>query len=105
MVTPRFRTLSVRTVIESAPSITALTTPSVFCRALVHMTIASDLSGFSDKPFNANQCLTATKQLSKLIEVLVFSRNVKLSVISILDMVYIERGYDGTGDRRDTQCV
>jgi len=36
-------------------------------RALVPMTITSDLSGFSDKPFSANQFLTATKQCSNCI--------------------------------------
>jgi hypothetical protein len=55
-VTPRLRTLS-DTTIESVPSATTLIGPSVLWRALVPMTIASDLSGFSDRPFNANHSL------------------------------------------------
>jgi len=46
---------------------------SFFCRTLVPMTGAFDLSGFSDKPFCANKWSTATTQLSSLVVGLVFS--------------------------------
>ena len=70
-VTPRLRTLS-DNVIESLPSVTAFTVPSFHCRAFVPMTMAFNLSVFSvsvfsDKPFNINQFLTATKQLCNVI--------------------------------------
>jgi hypothetical protein len=56
MVTPRLLTLS-DTGIDVEPSKTSWTTPSIRCRALLPMTIASNLSGFSDKPFKMMNCL------------------------------------------------
>jgi hypothetical protein len=58
IVTPRLRTFS-DNVIKSLPSVTAFTVPLIRGRTFVPMTMASDLSGFSDKPFNINQFVTA----------------------------------------------
>jgi len=69
---PRLETLS-DTVIKLVLSVTALITPSDLCHALVLKMITYNLSWFSNKPFSANQCLTATKQLFKLIVVLVLT--------------------------------
>jgi len=56
---------------ESVPIAMALIELAVLCRALVSITMASDLSGLSEKPLSANHSLTVLKQLSRLVLTLV----------------------------------
>jgi len=90
---------------ESVLIATALIGPAVLCRALVLMTMASDLSGLSDRPLSVNHSLTVFEAVVLAgAGIGAIKRHVQLSIVGILQMVYVERG-DDSSDGGNVQSV